>query len=119
MKPNLSPKTARKFFSADSLRLAKDLAQKSGPRRKYPRAVGMKVLPGPGEPLAKSFAVQLVTAETIEAGFPFGIRLEVFADTPAGAIEQATEDFGRLAAFIREQARDRLVEEISRCLGGT
>ncbi|HLP00606.1 MAG TPA: hypothetical protein VK163_01175 [Opitutaceae bacterium] len=62
--------------------------------------------------------MQLVTAETIAAGFPFGIRLNVFADTPETAIEAAEEQLRRFSASVTQSARVGLAAELSRVLTG-
>jgi hypothetical protein len=114
MKPQKSLKPACKSFTAESLQLAKDLAKIPGPRRKVSDPVGTKTVLRPDLALVRTYTVQLVTTETLSAGFPFGLRINVEASTPQSAAEIAAEDFRQLADSIRQDARIAYLDEIQR-----
>ena len=76
--------------------------------------VGTETELPPGEPVAKTFTVAVISAETIAAGFPFGIRLNVFAETPARAAVEASDQVRRLCQATREE----LVSAAARALTG-
>lgn len=79
---------------------------------KQTRKVGTETELPPGEPVAKTFTVAVISAETIAAGFPFGIRINVLARTPASAAAEASDQVRRLCNAVREE----LVAAASRAL---
>jgi hypothetical protein len=118
MKPFSATKKTKSPLGTDSPSLAQVSGKNLTRRRNISGAVGMKVLPTPVLPLVSTFTVQLVTPETIAAGFPFGMRINVEALTPQSAAEIASEDFRRLADSIRGEARAGLAAQLSRACAG-
>ena len=112
MKARFPQKLARKVQAAARQRLPQKSARKIRPVCKVSRSVGTETELPAGEPVARTFTVSVISAETIAAGFPFGIRINVDATTAALAAGEASDQVRRLCNATREE----LVAAASRAL---
>lgn len=114
MKAHFSQKLARKIKAAASQRFPQKSRRLRCGKFKNPAPVGTETELSPGEPLARTFTVQVISAETIAAGFPFGIRINVAAADPVSAVGEASDQLRRLC----DATRAEFVETASRALRG-
>ena len=100
MNPLKSQKSRISTVYPELQRLAKKQAKKRAAGRKILIPLGTESLP-----TCKTFTVALVSSETIQAGFPFGIRINVEAHHATQAVGVASDQLRNLVSSVRAKAQ--------------